>query len=324
MGAIAWRRAFSAVLIVGLGVGCTSTVGSSSSAAPSSSPSVSPSASALAVLPSVSPNPSPSEGLTPEPTKGPDPTSTMAPPATPSTTAPAGDLYAWGPPIDTTVTPAFRVKDFVTSVVELAPVSPTPGGAPYRYPQGDGDPTDDPVTGFGEGLKLIVVHGPVVVAGVQWYLLAPAQLVIDVYTGWAPIASPEGVPWLGPATFPCPRSPLDAEELEPLALTDGLPGCFGTDDVTVTGDLSCSSTPDPYVVGPAWLTGGTCQLAGTHFTIYGLDAALAPGRYAVTGRFNDPAAMECLEADGSSTSDRMHAVLHCRRGMVATSAVAVR
>lgn len=58
--------------------------------------------------------------------------------------------------------------------------------------------------------------------------------------------------------------------------------------------------------------------------VAGLDAALAPGRYAVTGRFNDPAAMECLEADKSSKSDRMHAALHCRRGMVATSAVAVR
>jgi hypothetical protein len=324
MGAIAWRRAFPAVLIVGLIVGCTSTVGSSSSAAPSASLSVSPSASALAVLPSVSPYASPSEGLTPTPTRGPDPTSTTIPRVTPSATAPAGALDAWDPPIDTTVTPAFRVNDFVTSVVELTPVSPTPGGAPYRYPQGDSDPTDDPVTGYGEGLTLIVLHGPVVVDGEQWYLLAPAQLVIDVHTGWAPIASPENVPWLGPAPFPCPRSPFDAEELEPLALTDGLPGCFGANDVTVTGDLTCSATPDPYAVGPAWLTGGTCSLAGTHFTIYGLDAALAPGRYAVTGRFDDPDAAQCIDADQSSTSDGLHAVLHCRRGMVATSAVAVR
>ena len=202
-------------------------------------------------------------------------------------------------------------------------MSATPGGAPYRYPQGDADPTDDPVTGYGKGLKLIALHGPVVVDGVQWYLLAPAQLVIDVYTGWAPVTSPEGLPLLGPTTFRCPRSPLGAEELEPHALTDGLPGCYGSSAVTVTGDLTCGSTPDPWVVGPAWLMGGTCHLAGTHFTIYGLDGALAPGRYAVTGRFDDPGATECIEADESSATDRMHAVLHCRRGMVATGAVAV-
>ena len=212
----------------------------------------------------------------------------------------------------------------MTPVVKLTPVSPAPGGAPYRYPTGDADPSDDPISGYLKGWTLIVLHGPAVVDGVQWYLVAPAQLAIDIYTGWAPLTSPEGVPWLGAAPFSCPASPLDVEELAPLTLTDGLPGCYGSDDVTVTGDLACSPEPDRYVVGPEWLAGGTCHLAGPHFTIYGLDADLPSGRYAVTGHFDDPSALECDDPDTSSTSDRLYAVLHCRRGMIATSAVAVR
>jgi hypothetical protein len=263
----------------------------------------------------------------PAPTLGPTPTSTptstLVPlPTQKATTQPAP--YAWHPPIDTSVTPAFRVNDFVTSIVELTPVSPTPGGAPYRFPAGDADPSDDPIGGYGKGWTLIVLHGPVVVDDVQWYLLAPAQLAIDVYTGWAPIASPRGVPWLGRAAFRCPPTPLNAEELAPLTLTDGLPGCYGSGDVTVTGDLACSPEPDQWVVGPEWLAGGSCHLEGPHFTIYGLDVNLPPGRYAVTGHFDDPGALGCIDADESSASDRMHAVLYCRRGMVATSVVAAR
>jgi hypothetical protein len=55
-------------------------------------------------------------------------------------------------------------------------------------------------------------------------------------------------------------------------------------------------------------------------SIYGLDSGVAPGRYEITGHFDDPAASMCRAADGDVRPHAMlNAVLQCRRAFVATA-----
>jgi hypothetical protein len=244
--------------------------------------------------------------------------------ATPSATATAGPTanpsarYPWLPPIDTTVAPTFEVDAFVTARAAVAPVSEVPGGPPLRFDTGDPDPSTHPVIGFARGGLLVVLHGPVVVDGVEWYLLTPAQLAIDVPTGWSPLIAPDGEVLLEDRPFACPASPLRAEDLSGLMLTDGLPACYGSAEITIVGDLTCAAGPDQWASGASWLAGGICSFDPPP-TVYGLAADLPTGRYAVTGHFDDPEAWACLSTDGDTPSDRLVAVLHCRRGFVATS-----
>jgi hypothetical protein len=98
--------------------------------------------------------------------------------------------------------------------------------------------------------------------------------------------------------------------------------CYGSDDVVITGDLACEATPPEYVTGATWLDGGTCRLEGMFRTVHGLDADTPPGRYAVTGHFNDPEAAKCTDPGGDVDPDglrRLAAVLTCRSTFVATS-----
>ena len=246
-----------------------------------------------------------------------------APPRPTTSPAPAAgrrELYPWLPPIDEDVEAAFAADSFVTSAVDVAPVSSEPGGAPFRFDTGDPDPSKHPLVGFLKGGLLVVVHGPILVGDVPWYLLAPAQLGIDIPTGWTPLTSPDGTRLIEAAEFTCPASPLTVEVLGSLALTDGLPACFGDRDVTIRGDLACDRAVEAFVTGPDWVAGPTCSI-GSPPTIYGLDPTLTPGRFDVTGHFDDPAAGDCRPADFMSTDlARVEAVLACRRAFVATNA----
>jgi hypothetical protein len=217
----------------------------------------------------------------------------------------------------------FEPDDFVTANARIVPVSGEPGGPPYRFDTGDPDPSKHPVMGFSKGMGLVVLHGPVIVDAVEWYLLTPAQLAIDVPTGWSPLTTPEGTRLLAPIDFECPRSPMNTAQLAPMTLTDGLPACYGHAEVTIGGRLTCTAEPDSFVEGASWLEGGHCKFDEFAPTVYGLDPTLAPGRYRVTGHFDDAEASTCRQPDGDSSKDRLQAVLHCRRGLVATSAVAV-
>jgi len=116
---------------------------------------------------------------------------------------------------------------------------------------------------------------------------------------------------------------MTSEELSPLALTDGLPACYGEVAVTISGDLTCSPEIDGFVVGASWLDGGYCSFDSPP-SVYGLDSDLPDGRYEVTGHFSDRETPNCRSADGvSSELERLVAVLHCRRAFVARSATPV-
>ncbi|HEX5014880.1 MAG TPA: SH3 domain-containing protein [Candidatus Limnocylindrales bacterium] len=212
----------------------------------------------------------------------------------------------------------FAIDDFVTPTDDVT-VSGEAGGPPYRFDTGDPDPSTHPLLGYG-GLPLVVLHGPVMVHHVEWYYLTPAQLGIDIPSGWSPVTGPDGNAWLTTASVSCPASPMAVEALEPFGLTDGLAACYGDEELTITGDLSCSSEVDDFATGPRWMTGGRCAFdSGAHFSVYGLDAGLPGGRYAVTGHFDDPAAATCIDPTEPDVRS-IHAVLHCRRAFVASAA----
>lgn len=269
--------------------------------------------------------PAPPSGSSTSPSIAPSAAPSLAPIASPThtaipTTGSAG-WFPWLPPIDQTVDASFERDSFVTAVADVVPVSGEPGGPPYRFDTGEPDPSSHPLIGFMRGGLLVVLHGPVVVEGIEWYLLTPAQLSIDVPTGWSPVASRAGVPWLERSAFDCPTSPLTTGDLAPLMLTDGLPACYGDAEVTIVGELGCDAQLDRWVTGPSWVEGGVCQF-GVPPSIYGLQADLPAGRYAVTGHFDDTEARDCRSTDGDdSDTGRLTAILHCRRAFVATSVV---
>jgi hypothetical protein len=252
------------------------------------------------------------------------PAGTGAPAANPPTAeatasaAPAA-LYPWLPAGDTTLDGRLDVDTFARPMAEVVPVSPVPGGPPWRFDTGDPDPSTHPLIGFQNGILLVVLHGPVVVDGTEWYLLAPAAVAVDVPTGWSPATAPGGAEWIVPASLVCPPSPVLAERLAPLLLTDGLPVCYGDEEIAIEGELTCEAQPDTSATGPLWLEGGTCRF-DVPPVVYGLDADLPPGRYVVLGHFDDPQVRDCRPADGDGSDEaRLQAVLHCRRAFVATS-----
>lgn len=257
----------------------------------------------------------------PGPTARPAASPSASPSASANHAAPStgtGARYPWLPTPDVGVGGALEIDSFVTAL-DTVPVSQAPGDEPYRFDTGDPDPRTHPLMGFGKNALLVVLHGPVLEAGVAWYLLTPAQLAVDLPTGWSPATSDAGVPYLAPSTFSCPASPIAVQALEAMLLTDGLPACYGRAEVTIVGDLVCSAERDPFVTGAPWLDGGRCTV-GPPPSIYGLDANLEPGRYQVSGHFDDPAASTCRPADGDPRPEALlSAVLHCRRAFVATS-----
>jgi hypothetical protein len=281
-----------------------------SSATPSSATPTSPSPSAIA-----SPRTSaPSQSLTP----------TATPTASPTPSAAIASWYPWLPPIDSSVEALFEVDSFVSGSVDVVPVSDAPGGPPFRFDTGDPDPSNDPLMGFPKNGLLVVLHGPVVVDDVQWYLLTPAQLAIDYPTGWSPASAADGTRYLQRDAIECPASPIQAASLQKSVLTDGLPACYGESDVTIVGELRCHAGVDDFATGATWLTNGRCGF-GPPPSVYGLDPGQAAGTYAVTGHFLDPQARDCGSRDGDdSPMGRLQAVLHCRRAFVATSAVPAR
>jgi hypothetical protein len=289
-------------------------------ASPSPSPSV-PSPTLATASPAVSPTPT--STATPTPAATPTPKATRTPAPTRSPAPITSSLYPWLAEVDPGVAATFDIDTFVSPRVEVLPVSETPGGEPYRYDTGDPDPSTHPLMGFPQRAVLVVLHGPVLVDGVEWYLLTEARLVIDAPIGWSPATSPDGSPWLQQHALDCPSSPMTIEELSPLGLTDGLPVCYGDSRLTIVGDLTCSPEIDAFVVGASWLDGGRCSFDSPP-SVYGLASNLPTGRYRVTGHFGDPEVRRCRPTDGGdSPTERLAAVLHCRRGFVATSATPV-
>lgn len=306
MGARARQATLRLAMVATLITAC------SGAAQPSPSPSVTPAASPSMEASAPAP---PSPAPTAAPTASSTPSLT---PAAPPSTA-TSELFPWLPPVDTSLESAFHPDDLVFVDASQLPVSPEPGAPPYRFDMGEPDPSANPPMSWGVELLLVVLHGPVVVDGVPWYLLTPAQLVIDAPTGWAPAVSPDGGRLLERASYECPTSPIQPGRLAHVSFTDGWPACYGDREITLEGVPSCDRDPDPRVTGPDWLVGPVCSLDAPP-SIYGLGTHVPPGRLSMTGHFDDPAARDCRPVDGdTSSSARLNAILECRRAFVATS-----
>ena len=215
--------------------------------------------------------------------------------------------------------PTLIADTFATVTSTVVPVSERPGDPPWRFDTGDPDPSTHPLMGFGAGFLLVVLEGPVVVDGVEWYLFTPAQMSIDVPTGWSPISAPDGTKWIVPATVHCPVQPRGAE-LAAEFMTVGLIACYGSREVTITGSLACRHEPDPYVVGANWLATGVVCHIDDWVRVYGLPSTVTPGAYVVTGHFDDQQSSRCVHTQPTSDSTlRLMAITECRRSFVASS-----
>jgi hypothetical protein len=237
----------------------------------------------------------------------------------------AASWYPWLPPIGTAVQAAFEVDEFVVARRQVLPVSSRPGGEPYRFDTGEPDASTHPLVGMPKGGILVVLHGPVVVDDIEWYLLTPAHIAVDVPMGWSPASTPTNEPYIEHRDFACPTAPISTRQLAGLSgLTDGLAACFGNAEITITGELLCDAEPDSYAKGAAWLDGDICRF-DTPPSVYGLGPDIRPNTYSVTGHFLDERARDCRPADeDASPMSRVEAIQYCRRAFVATSAEAVR
>ena len=219
----------------------------------------------------------------------------------------------------TSATPfaATLIVDTFAAVVgdSLVPVSGGPGGA--RLPQYD--------YVFSSATPLVVIDGPVVVDNVEWYYFAYASRVIDSLPGWAPIQDPDGTQWIVPTTLTCLSSPMTTEQIQAEHnLRNGLPICYGDTEITIVGGLGCGAATDPLISGASWMENGwVCRLdtLPEGIAVYGTDLDAGPGRYAVTGHFDDAEARECHwpEFGEGSDAEPMWAVMECRSAFVATS-----
>ena len=171
-------------------------------------------------------------------------------PPEPSQTAVAGALDAGLVPVAarrprTTSTGRSQVDTFVTGLTDVLPISPAPGAEPWRFDTGDPDPSTWPLMGVMGGRRARRRRmDRCSWTAAEWYLVTPAQLVIDAPTGWARREAEDGTSLLGPSDLRCPGNPTTAEDLAPLQLTDGLAACYGAEDVVITGDLACDPPPD--------------------------------------------------------------------------------
>lgn len=255
---------------------------------------------ALSPLPSATLEPSPNASATPS--ASPSPTQSAAP---------------------TNQTPTIAIDSFAAITgADYVPVSTEPGGEPVPFHGSLGG-----FFSFMAGFPLVVVSGPVIVDGVEWYYFVHAERVSDTMPGWAPIDGPSGTRWIEPTTVTCLPSPMTTEQMsqEGARLTNGLPVCYGDTEITITGELVCGAL-DPLIRGTSWLdVGWGCRLDAQPegIAVYSVAAdfaALTNGRYRVTGHFDDAESDSChwpAFGEGSDMSPLL-AILECRKSFIAT------
>lgn len=278
------------------------------SSSPSAPPSESPSATASEVA--THPAASPSAGET----DADDPTPSEAPSTSePSTPAPADGI--------------------VVALVDGLRVRSMPG-------------LDGTSLGtLAQGYESLVIDGPEVRDGLEWYLISGLGLPFGsgcatgpdpanpydcpVWLGWAARAGPDGSLWLEEIEPDCadPTGPLDRFAFQPRYLYIA---CYGDETLTLRGWLLASPgvpLEDPCPVVPQglrWLgcVGPLFQLVSSPDSLMGLVMTLGPdaglpgdgGEIVVQGHFDDPAAERCNYGDEPERS-----VLDCRSQFVVDS-----
>jgi hypothetical protein len=205
-----------------------------------------------------------------------------------------------------------------------------------------------------DGVRVVVLDGPVQASGYDWYLVQPTITsdTVDPYPfGWVAAADQDGEPWLKPDAGECPALPTTLEqlgEMNQVGSSFAEITCFSGEEITFPARLVTPSEwcglGDWPAVEPAWM--GECTTAPNY--LVGLDddeggASLHPTwspevdlsfapevesppeawpTVEVTGLFDHPDARTC-RASGESTDtkalDRARMILGCRMQFVVTS-----
>lgn len=259
-----------------------------------------------------------SEPTTPAPSD-PSPSATATELATPD--ASPSDATSVGIPADA----------IVTAQVDGLRVRATPGL--------DGEELGTLASGY----ESLVVEGPEMVDGLEWYLvsglgLPPASgcatgpdstnpYTCALWLGWAARAAADGSTWLEETDPECadPSGPLDDVAFQPRYLNIA---CYGNEPLTLRGYhlatpgiVDCPGVPEDLL----WLgcVGPLNQLVSAPDATIGLEMAIRPdaswpadlGELRVTGHFDDPESAACAYGD-----EPQMAVLTCRSQFVVDSA----
>ena len=209
---------------------------------------------------------------------------------------------------------------------------------------------------FSEGQVGLVIQGPVMADGYEWYQFSalglppnsgcavPVDLECPTWFGWVAAASQDGEPWIEPTSLDCPDSPMNMQD---LALARGdveRLACNPDGSITVRGWWP--EQPDEPGLGGACASGPPsgwlyCQNINYNLVVmddtrssegFGLKVSIDPasgvtmperGQWIeVVGHFDDPAAPGCAEnavQNGDLDVERDQVVLTCRTQLVAES-----
>jgi hypothetical protein len=264
---------------------------------------------------------------TPQPTEVASPS--VAPSETPSET-PAESPTATPPG---TASESFPADAIVVSQVDGLRVRATPGLG------------GELLGTLASGFQSLVVDGPELVDGLEWYLVSGLGIpngsgcitgpdptnpyTCPIWLGWAARAAADGTAWLEEVEPECadPAGSLDRFAFQPRYLYIA---CYGDEPLTLRGFLQPQFDPpveDPCPAVPEDLRWIGCvsyslQLASDQNTGLGLVLALGPGgglpgdggEIVVEGHFDHPAAAECTFGE-----EPMRSVLDCRAQFVVTS-----
>jgi hypothetical protein len=196
------------------------------------------------------------------------------------------------------------------------------------------------------GYESLVVDGPQVADGLEWYLISGLGIpngsgcvtgpdptnpyTCPVWLGWTAQTAADGTPWLEEVEPECadPAGSLDRFAFQPRYLYIA---CYGDEQLTLRGHLLADTAipqEDPCPTVPEeqrWIgcVMWTFQLVSDLNTGLGLVMALGPGaglpgdggEIEVVGHFDDPAAAGCTFGEEPGRS-----VLDCRAQFVVTSA----
>jgi hypothetical protein len=186
------------------------------------------------------------------------------------------------------------------------------------------------------GTEVLLVGGPQVVDGVDYWQLYPSTSDLATSLGWVAAAAPDGTLNLVPFQPNCP--PLSEilaaqigglDDLEPLA-------CFGDTELILSGTVSCSfGIADGFLAGPIMSSSTWCILDGAMGLfgepITGLVDTTSThpglhGTFVISGHFDDPGAQHCYQTpfgtslEGSRDPGDPGAIQMCRTFFVVASA----
>jgi hypothetical protein len=181
--------------------------------------------------------------------------------------------------------------------------------------------------------RLFVLEGPVEADGLVWWKVLPfGSGSHDV--GWIAAAAIQAdEPAMLGYEPDCGAPAIDLTDAAtfPLDTFEGL-ACFGDRDLTITGQLTCSSADTELPTGgPDWQSPDrSCTFDGADgtpiqavygqpvFQLVGADQQPVTGRYTVTGHYDDPQASTCHGGrEGDPTDEAIQ--VGCRALFVATA-----